>query len=68
VKASDSLKGEQILDVLRRSGWTTEARRSYITDIGFALERVRRLTGTATPPSLPLPPDDPTGVHRFARG
>lgn len=67
VQASDSLKGEQVLDVLRRHGWTTAAWRSYITDIGFALERVRGMTGGTTPPPLPVPPDDPTGVHRFAR-
>ena len=67
VQASDALNGEQILDVLGRNGWTTAARRSYITDIGFALERVRRSMGGATPPPLPLSPDDPTGVHRFTR-
>jgi methyltransferase (TIGR00027 family) len=67
VQASDSLTGEQVLDVLRRHGWTTAAWRSYLTDVGFAIERIRRLKGgTATPP--PVSPDDPTGVHRFARG
>jgi methyltransferase (TIGR00027 family) len=68
VQASDSLKGEQVLDVVRRHGWTTAAWRSYITDIGFAVERVRRMMGGAAPPPLPVPPDDPTGAHRFARG
>jgi methyltransferase (TIGR00027 family) len=67
VQASDCLKGEQILDVLQRHGWTTSARRSYITDVGFVLERIRRMMGGAPPPSRPYPPDDPTGVHRFAR-
>ena len=67
VQASDCLKGEQILHVLQRHGWTTSARRSYITDVGFVLERIRRMMGGATPPSLPYPPDDPTGVHLFAR-
>ncbi len=67
VQASDCLKGEQILDLLDRCGWTTSARRSYITDVGFVLGRLRRLMGGATPPSLPYPPNDPTGVHRFAR-
>lgn len=67
VQASDCLKGEQILDLLHRYGWTTSARRSYITDVGFVLGRLRRMMGGATPPSLPYPPNDPTGVHRFAR-
>ena len=41
------------------------ARRSYITDVGFVDERLRRTMGGATPPPLPYPPGDPTGVHRF---
>lgn len=65
VQASDALKGEQILDVLQRHGWTTSAMRSYITDVGFVAERVRRATGGAAPPSFPFPPGDPTGIHRF---
>lgn len=68
VQASDALKGEQILEVVRRSGWTTSAMRSYITDVGFVAERTRRAMGGATPPRLPFPPNDPTGVHRFGRG
>ena len=67
VQASDALKGEQILEVLRSQGWTTEARRSYITDVGFVMERVRRQMGSAEPPRPALPPEDPTGVHRFVR-
>lgn len=69
VKASDSLAGEQILDAVRRHGWVTAARRSYITGAGFATERIRRLMGdrarSAGPPPVLL--GDPTGVHRFAR-
>ena len=68
VQAPDALKGEQILEVLGRNGWTTSALRSYITDVGFVLERTRRATGGATPPPLPFPSNDPTGVHRFGRG
>jgi len=67
VQASDALKGEQILEVVRRNGWRTSAMRSYITDVGFVLERVRRALGGAAPPRLPYPPNDPTGVHRFGR-
>ncbi len=67
VQASDCLKGEQILDLVQRHGWTTSSRRSYITDVDFVLERVRRMMGGASPPALPYPSNDPTGVHRFAR-
>jgi methyltransferase (TIGR00027 family) len=68
VQASDALKGEQILEVIRRNGWTTSAMRSYITDVGFVRERTRRAMAGVTPPALPFPPADPTGVHRFGRG
>ena len=68
VQASDFLPGEQILDCVQRHGWTTAARRSYLTDMGFAMERIHRLMGDRPQPSgPPVPPDDPTGVHRFAR-
>jgi methyltransferase (TIGR00027 family) len=67
VQASNCLKGEQILDLLQRLDWTTSARRSYIIDVDFVVERLRRMMGGTTPPSLPYPPNDPTGVHRFAR-
>jgi methyltransferase (TIGR00027 family) len=68
VQASDCLPGEQILEVLHRHGWTTDALRSYITDVGFVQDRVRRMMGTTPPPPRPqFPPGDPTGVLRFAR-
>ena len=67
VQASDALKGERILEVLQRNGWTTSALRSYITDVGFVRERFRRSMGDATPPPPQFPPNDPTGVHRFGR-
>jgi methyltransferase (TIGR00027 family) len=68
VQASDAMKGEGILEVLQRHGWRSAARRSYITDVGFTRERVRRSMGGATPPTPPFPPGDPSGVHRFWRG
>jgi len=68
VQAPDAMKGEQILEVVQRNGWTMSAVRSYITDVGFVWERARRAMGGATPPPLPFPPNDPTGVHRFGRG
>jgi methyltransferase (TIGR00027 family) len=67
VQASDALKGEQILEVLQRHGWKTSAMRSYINDVEFVMERVRRAMGGAEPPRPPFPPGDPTGVHLFAR-
>lgn len=65
VQAADALQGEEILEVLHRHKWTTAARRSYISDVGFAQERVRRMMGGKTPPPPAFPPGDPTGVHRF---
>jgi O-methyltransferase involved in polyketide biosynthesis len=67
VQAKDALKGEQILEVVRLNGWTISAMRSYISDVGFVLERVRRTMGGAIPPTPPFPLNDPTGVHRFGR-
>lgn len=66
VQASDALKGDQILEVVGRHGWTTSSLRSYITDVGFLKDRLRRMMGGAPPPALPYPPGDPTGVHRFS--
>lgn len=68
VQAADALEGEQILEVLQRHGWTTAAKRSYISDVEFARERVRRAMGGNTPPPPPFPPGDPTGVHRLVHG
>jgi len=69
VQASDFLPGEEILDCLRRHGWEAAARRSYLTDMAFATGRIQRLMGDRPQPAgpPPVPPDDPTGVHRFAR-
>jgi methyltransferase (TIGR00027 family) len=68
VQASDFLQGEQILERVLGHGWVTAARRSYITDMAFAMERIQRLMGDRPQPDgPPVPPDDPTGIHRFAR-
>jgi methyltransferase (TIGR00027 family) len=69
MQASDSLNGEQILESIRSQGWRTAARRSYITDMAFARERVQRMFGDRPKPDgpPPVPPDDPTGIHRFTR-
>ena len=67
VQAPDSLKGEQILEVLQHYGWKTSMMRSYITDVGCVRERVQRMMGDAPRPQFSYPPHDPTGVHLFAR-
>jgi|SRR5581483_4365258 len=67
VQDSDALRGEEILAVFHRNGWTTGSSRSYITDLGFAQDRIRKMMQGGTPPPKPIPPDDPTGVHCFAR-
>ncbi len=69
VRAADSLEGEQILDCIYRNGWVTAARRSYITDMDFAADRIQALMGVRPQPET-LPPfalSDPTGIHRFTR-
>jgi len=69
MQAPDCLNGEQILETIRNQGWRTAARRSYITDMAFARERVQRMFGDQPKPAGPPPvtPDDPTGIHRFTR-
>jgi hypothetical protein len=69
VQAADFLEGEQILDRVRQHGWVTAARRSYISDMAFALERAQRVMGGRPQPAGPsqISLDDPTGVHRFGR-
>jgi methyltransferase (TIGR00027 family) len=66
VQAPDALKGEHILETIEHHGWTIASKRSYITDVGFVQERVRRMMGGTPPPPMPFPPGDPTGVLRFA--
>ena len=67
VQADDHLPGEQILEVLHRHGWNPSARRSYLTDMGFAMERIRRIMGPRPSGPPPVSPDDPTGIHRLSR-
>jgi methyltransferase (TIGR00027 family) len=69
VQASDSLPGEQILAALRRHGWVTATRRSYLTDVAFARDRIQRFMGDRFRPGYPPPvtADDPTGIHRLDR-
>ncbi len=70
VQAEDHLPGEQILETLHRHGWPTAMRRSYITDLAFARERiVEMMGGRKEPPQAPnFPPNDESGVHLLARG
>lgn len=71
VQAADFLQGEQIVEVLRSRGWTSAARRSYMTDMTFAAERIQSLFANLRPPedspAVAPPLDDPSGVHRFSR-
>jgi methyltransferase (TIGR00027 family) len=69
MQAPDCLNGEQILESIRSQGWQTAARRSYITDMAFAMERIQRMFGDRPKADGPPPttPDDPTGVHCFAQ-
>ena len=71
VQASDFLQGEQVLDVLQGQGWRIASRRSYIADMGFAMDRIQQLFAkrdqAAGKPPSPPPAEDPTGALRFAR-
>ena len=69
LQAPDYLEGEQILEVVSRHGWVTESRRSYLTDMAFAMSRIQRLMGGRAQPTEPppVPPDDPTGVQLWVR-
>jgi methyltransferase (TIGR00027 family) len=70
VKASDSIPGEEILDCIRSHGWALSARRSYLTDMAFAMPRIQRIMAERPRPSGPprIPPEDPSGVQMFTRG
>lgn len=67
VQAEDHLEGEQILETIYAHGWATEARRSYISDLGFATDRINRMFAALPKPPTPPPfaPNEPSGVHRF---
>jgi hypothetical protein len=70
VRAADHLDGLQILDALRRHGWTGLRRFRYGSDVmQFAAERVMGMFRNVPPDKMPKPlsPDDPSGVHLFAR-
>ncbi|HEX3878283.1 MAG TPA: SAM-dependent methyltransferase [Bryobacteraceae bacterium] len=69
VQATDCLEGEEILATICGHGWATAERRSYITDLDFAKERIAQMMARMPEPPSPPPfaKDDPTGVHRFAR-
>jgi methyltransferase (TIGR00027 family) len=70
VRAPDALPGEQIYEILRQKGWVTEWRRSYITDMEFATQRIQQLFGdfrqSDRSAAVAPPTDDPTGVHLFS--
>jgi methyltransferase (TIGR00027 family) len=69
VQAEDCLEGEKIVETIWQHGWRTVVRRSYITDLAFAKERIGKIMGSHTvPPPPPLATDDPSGVHQFALG
>jgi methyltransferase (TIGR00027 family) len=69
VQADDSLSGDQILDCIRSHGWVLTARRSYMTDMAFAMPRIQRMMANQSKPSGPplIPPEDPSGVQLFRR-
>jgi methyltransferase (TIGR00027 family) len=73
VRAENHLDGVQILEVLRRQGWTPIRHRSYTRDsMEVAAERIQAFAAAraaAGAPEMPPPPaDDPSGVYLLGRG
>lgn len=74
VRAEGHLTGGQILDVLRRCGWSACRHRSYLTDAwAIGAERIQALAKLAASranaePMKAIPADDPSGVTLFALG
>ena len=70
MRAADCLDGSQILNALDRHGWTSLGSFRYGHDVmQFAAERVKAMFRNIPPDQMPKPlsPDDPSGVHLFAR-
>ena len=71
VRAPGAVDGAQPLEILRRTGWTSIGRRSYLTDAcRVASDRIRAMESGRTPAhqGTPLSPGDPSGAHLFGRG
>jgi len=72
VRSAQALYGQEILDVLGRSGWRALEHRSYTRDsMEVAEERIKQFRAATEQPGAPPPPpplvDDPSGVHLFGR-
>ena len=69
VRAAGHLQGGEILDVVARHGWSPFDRRTYVADGGaIAARRIMAMGGQVpAAPRAPVPADDPSGVHLFAR-
>jgi methyltransferase (TIGR00027 family) len=67
VRAEGHLKGEAVLDVARRNGWTEMERRTYVADgKEIVATRLKAMFGDKAPrQDDAAPPDDPSGVHLF---
>ena len=73
VRAENHLNGVQILEVLRRNGWTPIRHRNYMRDcMEVAGERIRAMmaarSGSAAEEMPPAPADDISGVYLLGRG
>ncbi len=72
VRAENHLNGLQILDVMRRNGWTPLRHRSYVRDsMEVAAARIMAMraarSGVAAGEMPPPPMDDPSGVYLLGR-
>jgi hypothetical protein len=62
------LEGAEILEIVRRSGWSPIAAKTFMKDgTPFAIERMKRNGWAADPPGPTPSPDDPAGVWLFHR-
>ncbi len=70
MRAAGHLNGDQLFEAIKRNGWTTVARCSYLTDVwSFGAERLQAAArNRPASGSMPaFPPDDPSGVHLLGR-
>jgi methyltransferase (TIGR00027 family) len=69
VRAADHIEGGEILDVLHRHNWSPLRSLKYGTDtMQYAADRIMSMFRNVPADQIPKPlPDDPSGVHLYAR-
>ena len=71
VRAAGHLAGEEIVELVQRSGWTTQVHCSYATDVPTRIPHARLQELMSHMPPMKEPPEpmtgDPSGVYLFGR-